>query len=91
INGGGRIFREYGLGMKRMDLLVEFGKDRFAIELKVKRNPNTEKEGIKQLEEYMNRSGAAEGHLVIFNVLEKSWKKRIFTKKQKNAITVWGM
>ncbi|HOD41016.1 MAG: hypothetical protein BWY32_01325 [bacterium ADurb.Bin243] len=91
INGGGRIFREYGLGMKRMDLLVEFGKDRFAIELKVKCNANTEKEGIKQLEEYMDRSGAAEGHLVIFNVLEKSWKKRIFTKKQKNAITVWGM
>lgn len=37
INGGGRIYREYGLGRGRTDLLLEWlaGKQRVVIELKI--------------------------------------------------------
>lgn len=34
VNGGGHITREYASGRGRLDLFVEYGADRFAIELK---------------------------------------------------------
>ncbi len=52
-------------------------------------------EGIKQTWEYMDKCGAAEGHLVIFDRSEdKSWAEKIFRRKRthkKQAIQVWGM
>ncbi len=92
INGGGRIHREYGLGMKRIDLLVEYNEEKFAIELKVLRNTTTKKEGLKQLKIYMDKCGAKEGHLIIFNRKPKiSWSKKIYTEKINKKIIVWGM
>ena len=37
VNDGGRIAREMALGSKRLDLCVEFGKFRYAVELKMRR------------------------------------------------------
>jgi len=52
-------------------------------------------EGLKQTWEYMDKCGAQEGHLVIFDrTPDKAWAEKLFKKKRthkKQAIQVWGM
>jgi hypothetical protein len=94
INGGGKIHREYALGLGRVDLLVEWIKQRIVIELKVRRDRKTIIEGLRQTVKYMDTSNATEGHLVIFDRSKKPWSKKIFCKKKKvgrRTITVWGV
>jgi hypothetical protein len=78
VNGGGFIDREYGLGRKRIDLLVRWpyaGTDgrrqiqREAIELKVWRTgeKDPEKQGLAQLDAYLAGLGLPAGTLVIFD------------------------
>jgi len=101
INSGGYIFREYGLGKKRTDLLIQWPKQNpvqeIVIELKI-RYGATEKlidKGLKQTYEYMEKCGATEGHLVIFDRRTKvKWNDKIFQikKEYKNYdIWVWGI
>ncbi|MEZ7892215.1 MAG: AAA-like domain-containing protein [Candidatus Wallbacteria bacterium] len=92
INGGGRIFREYGLGRKRIDLLIEYGGEKLAIETKIYRNEKTKTDGLTQLREYMDMTGAKEGHLVIFNRDAKiDWETKIYNEKIDGKITIWGI
>lgn len=105
INGGGKIHREYALGRKRVDLLIEYPtitttqssqkKQRIVIELKIKRGTKTLEEGLEQTARYMDTNNATEGHLIIFDSAEnKSWDEKTFTKTEtvgKETITVWGM
>ncbi|MBI4356488.1 MAG: AAA-like domain-containing protein [Gammaproteobacteria bacterium] len=92
LNGGGRIFREYGLGMKRMDILVEYHNEKFALELKILRNEKTKEEGLKQLKMYMDKSAAKDGHLIIFNKSKEiSWGQKIYKEQARDNITIWGM
>ncbi len=99
VNSGGRIEREYGLGRRRMDLLVEWGeqRQREVIECKLRRNglERTVAEGLEQLGEYMRRCGTAEGHLIIFDRSEKrSWDEKVFRREESaggRKATVWGM
>lgn len=101
VNGGGRIDREYALGRGRTDLLLVWhyagGVQRVVIEIKIVRAgaARTEKEGLAQTAEYMDRTGTGEAHLVLFNRSPKvSWKSRIFHRKAKagkRSIDVWGM
>jgi hypothetical protein len=78
VNGGGVVGREYGIGRRRIDLLIEWpytdaaGKQqlqREAIELKVWREgrPDPLPEGLKQLDEYLERVGLPAGVLVLFD------------------------
>jgi type II secretory pathway predicted ATPase ExeA len=69
INGGGRIEREYAAGSGRLDLLVVFGSDQMAIEVKVWRDkqPDPVIEGLEQIERYLNRLDLPEGSLVLFD------------------------
>jgi len=52
-------------------------------------------EGLKQTWAYMDKCGAAEGHLVIFDrTPNKPWAEKLFKKKRthnKQVIRVWGM
>jgi len=68
-NGGGTIEREYAIGRDRMDLLLSYGPDRLAIELKVwrDRRPDPRADGIDQLDTYLARLGLDTGWLVIFD------------------------
>jgi len=101
INGGGRIEREYGLGRMRTDLLVIWnwpgGVQKAVIELKVlhKSREATIAAGLAQTAEYLDRTGTAEGHLVIFDRDPgRSWEEKIFREEREYAgrtITVWGM
>ncbi|MBI4600602.1 MAG: ATP-binding protein [Planctomycetes bacterium] len=78
VNGAGYVDREYGVGRGRIDLLVRWpyklpsGErkwQREAVELKVWRQgkPDPRKDGLAQLEMYLERMGLDRGHLVIFD------------------------
>jgi hypothetical protein len=95
INGGGKIHREYALGRKRVDLLIEWDQQRIVIELKIKRSEKTISEGLIQTADYMDTNNATEGHLIVFDHKpQKPWNEKIFTyndKVEESIITVWGM
>ena len=101
VNGGGRIEREYGLGRGRTDLLVLWvhpqGMQTFVIELKLLHQSmeQTVAKGLEQTWEYMDRCGADEGHLVIFDrTTGKPWEEKLFQRQETvhgKVITVWGM
>jgi hypothetical protein len=78
VNGGGIVTREYGIGRRRIDLLVNWpwvdaqGKkqlQREAIELKVWRDGRKDplSEGLKQIDAYLTCLGLEEGVLVLFD------------------------
>ena len=80
VNGGGYIEREYGLGRKRLDLLIRWftavdaaglplGEDRHALELKVWRAGQKDPlvSGLEQLDGYLERLGLATGTLLLFD------------------------
>ena len=66
VNGGGTIHREYALGRKRMDILVEFAGEKFVSEIKLYRGEKTLSDGLNQICEYLNQIGISEGYLMIF-------------------------
>ncbi len=80
VNSGGEIIREMAVGNGRIDLLVKFGKQEFALELKIKRDRYTIPDGKKQLVRYLDRLGLNNGFLVIFDPGKKNWKKKLYYK-----------
>ena len=101
VNSGGRVEREYGLGRMRTDLLAIWphpaGVQKVVIELKVVHGSleRTLADGLAQTSEYMDRCGADQGHLVIFDRdPRKPWEQKIFRRNEAHggrAIAVWGM
>ena len=90
VNAGGHITREHGLGRGRTDLLISWRKAReaqvFVIECKVRRQRDgldeVVRRGALQTAGYVDRSGAAEGHLLIFDRDErKSWEEKVFHRE----------
>ncbi|MCK5806502.1 MAG: DUF91 domain-containing protein, partial [Lentisphaeria bacterium] len=83
INGGGHIEREYALGRGALDLLVEFGGARHAIELKIRRHERSEARGLVQLGRYLDHLGLAEGWLVMFDRRKTVlWDDRLFIRDE---------
>jgi hypothetical protein len=68
-NGGGRVHREYAVGLGRLDLLLEHGPVRLAIEVKTwrERRPDPAAEGLAQLDRYLDGLGLDTGWLLIFD------------------------
>jgi hypothetical protein len=66
INGGGQIVREYALGRQRLDLLVCWQGNRYALELKMKEQyrPGA---SHAQMFGYLDRLGLAEGWMAVFD------------------------
>ena len=106
INGGGRINREYGLGRKRTDLFIEWPTDpelgmygplqRVVIELKIQRGSLEPllTIGLEQTADYVQRVGADEAHLIIFNrTPDTPWDEKIWQRQERFGdlpIAVWG-
>ncbi|CAN2047065.1 AAA+ ATPase domain-containing protein [Candidatus Magnetomoraceae bacterium gMMP-1] len=100
VNSGGQIFREYGLGRQRTDILIEWpvaGKlQKYVIELKIRYGSleKTIQKGLEQTWKYMDKCGSTEGHLVIFDRSKKlSWDEKIFSEERDfkgQKIMVWG-
>lgn len=96
INGGGIVQREYGIGRKRLDILVEWKrKDRYIIEIKIKRGEDTLKKGLKQTVEYLDLCKGAEAHLIIVDRNSKrSWDERISNEEvfsEGKRIHIWTL
>src|SRR5262249_1725971 len=68
VNGGGRVEREYGLGRGALDLVVEWRGARHAIEVKLRRDTETEADALEQVTRYLDQSGLDEGWLVMFDL-----------------------
>lgn len=66
VNGGGTVHREYALGRKRLDILVEFAGEKFVSEIKLYRGEKTLSDGLNQICEYLNQIGISKGYLMIF-------------------------
>lgn len=101
VNSGGRIEREYGLGRKRTDLLVIWpyagSVQRVVLELKVANGVSDKalRDGLAQTADYMDRCGAREGHLVLFDRgAGRTWEEKIYRRVETHGgrvIEVWGM
>ncbi|NOY26528.1 MAG: hypothetical protein GXP62_11700 [Oligoflexia bacterium] len=83
-SGGGQVTREYASGRGRLDLLVEYGPDRFAIELK--RVPpahvsleTVRENGIAKLSGYLDQLGLTEGWMMVFDQrVGRTWEQRLW-------------
>ena len=68
------------LGSKRLDLCVEFGKFRYAVELKMKRNFSPS-ESPAQLAGYLDTLGLDEGWMAVFDEdMSKPWDEKIYNR-----------
>ncbi len=82
VNGGGRIEREYGLGRRALDLMVFWKEERYVIEVKLRRDTETETRALDQVAGYLDRAGLGEGWLVMFDMRkELSWQERLFVRE----------
>ena len=104
VKSGVRVEREYGLGRMRTDLLIVWPAGappdrtrRMVIECKVLHGSleRTIRDGLEQTRAYMDRCGAAEGHLVVFDRTPgKEWREKLFRRREAGGgapVTVWGM
>jgi RecB family endonuclease NucS len=81
INGGGRIQREYGLGRRALDILIEWKDARYAIEVKVRRGKSTEARGVQQLSRYLDQMQLTQGWLVLFDMRKLRWEKKLYQRE----------
>jgi len=86
INGGGNIDREYAAGRGRMDLMVEYNKQYYIVEVKLIHYYDTpavvREEGLEQIRTYRDKIDAsAPAYLIIFDrrpeTKLKPWEERI--------------
>ncbi len=106
VNGGGRIAREYGLGMGRTDLFLQWplspqgftgAMQQVVLELKIqhKGKAATLAAGLEQTARYADQCGADSAHLLIFDRDPATpWDDKIYREEHSSgqrAITVWGM
>ena len=82
VNGGGHIVREMALGSGRLDLCVEYGAFRYAVELKMRRNFSPEK-SFPQLAGYLDRLNLSEGWMAVFDEdKSKAWDERLYMRDE---------
>lgn len=86
VNGGGRIEHEYGLGRGALDLMVFWNSEQHAIEVKLRRDTETEEDALDQIARYLDRAGLAEGWLVMFDLRkELTWQEKLFVRETEHA------
>jgi hypothetical protein len=102
-NGTGFIGREYGLGMKRADLMLKWkypaGEQRIVIELKMLTKRDTyeslKTKALEQTADYADRCDATDAHIIIFDRCGKtSWQEKIFRDSGSingRNIQIWGV
>ena len=96
----GRIEREHGLGLQRVDLLILWlrpqGMHQFVVECKI-RWDSLERivaEGLEQTAGYTGNYAADSCHLVIFDRSERPWWGKVFGRMETvsgTLIEAWGM
>ncbi len=80
---GGRIDREYALGKGALDLLITWKTQRIAVEVKLRRDTETEARAPEQVVRYLDHLGLAEGWLVLFDLRATTgWDARLYTRTE---------
>ena len=60
--------------------------ERYAIEVKIRRDTETEAEALDQVARYLDRAGLGEGWLVLFDLRkEVSWVDKLFVRDVEHA------
>ena len=82
VNGGGRVEREYGLGRGALDLMIFWRSERHAIEVKIRRDTETEAEALEQVAGYLDRAGlgtttATEHPISLVVTFPNRWRRGI--------------
>ncbi|HEX7842381.1 MAG TPA: hypothetical protein VF469_33140 [Kofleriaceae bacterium] len=86
VNGGGRVEREYGLGRGALDLMIFWKAERHVIEVKLRRDTETEAEALDQVARYLEHAGLGEGWLVMFDLRkELAWTDKQFVREVEHA------
>ena len=86
VNGGGRVEREYGLGRGALDLMIFWQAERHAIEVKIRRDTETEARALDQVARYVDHAGLGEGWLLMFDLRkEVSWADKLFVREVEHA------
>jgi len=86
VNGGGRVEREYGLGRGALDLMMFWQDARHAIEVKIRRDTETEGKALDQVARYLDRVELREGWLLLFDLRkEVSWADNLFLREMEHA------
>ena len=74
--------REYGLGRRALDLLVTWKGERHAIEVKLRRDTETEAEALSQVARYLGTLGEQCGWLVMFDLRKTTpWDAKLFVRE----------
>jgi hypothetical protein len=81
VNGGGRVEREYGLGRGALDLLIEWKDERHAIEVKLRRDTETEADALDQVTRYLDSLGLDQGWLVMFDLRKAPWGEKLYVRE----------
>jgi phage-related protein len=82
INSGGRIAHELASGTGRIDLCIHYENNEYPIELKLRYNDKTYKEGLTQLTDYMDKLNSDEGWLIIFDRRKKRYFGKLISKME---------
>ncbi len=85
VNGGGHIEREMAVGSGRADLGIIYNREVFVIELKLKHGDWVRQEGLTQTQRYMDRLGATQGYLMIFDKRPPKihpWEERLYWEEE---------
>jgi hypothetical protein len=82
LNGGGSLAREYGLGRGAVDLVVGWHGEQHVIELKLRRDTETEVEAFEQVAGYLDTLGLDQGWLVLFDLRKGvAWEDKLFVRE----------
>jgi hypothetical protein len=94
VNGGGQIVREMALGTRRADICIEWENQKYPVELKILKDKKSIPEALVQLSSYIDKCGAKEGWLVVFDRdVNKSWDDKLYFREIEETgkkITVFG-
>lgn len=74
--------RRLGLGRGALDLLIEWKGQRHAIEVKLRRDTETETDALDQVVRYLEGLGLGDGWLVMFDLRKgPGWAEKLFVRE----------
>jgi hypothetical protein len=93
INGRGYDFKEPQISEeKQLDVVITYGAHKYIIELKIWRGETAHQKGLRQLHDYLERSGVEKGDLIIFDFTQKGqkkWQQEQIQVEDKEIFAVW--
>jgi hypothetical protein len=80
------VEREYGLGRGALDLMIFWKTERHAIEVKIRRDTDTEVEALDQIARYLDRASLGDGWLLMFDLRKgAAWADKLFVREVEHA------